>query len=295
VTESLSDLAASFRRSLLAEGRAERTVKLYLQAPRFFAAFLGGDPTVEDLTKAQLQDWFAHLHANFEPGTVMVRWQGMNRFCKWLIDEDEMDANPMKAITRPRPKDKPVPLMTDDDLKALIKACTGKDFKDRRDEAIIRTLLDCGIRVSELCGITVEGLDLDAGDVEVTGKGGKTRVAYFGARTARALDRYKRMRARHRWAHLDALFLGERGALTADGVRTRMEVRAEKAGLADRANPHRFRHTWADDFLFAGGQERDLKRLAGWSSDVMLEKYGRSGADRRAAAAARNLRRGDRV
>lgn len=54
----------------------------------------------------------------------------------------------------------------------------------------------------------------------------------------------------------------------------------------ERVYPHRFRHTFAHDFLMSGGQERDLKGLAGWSSDVMLERYGASAADARAKAAA---------
>jgi len=67
----------------------------------------------------------------------------------------------------------------------------------------------------------------------------------------------------------------------------------ERCGVAQRL--HQFRHTFAHDFLMAGGQERDLKRLAGWSSDVMLERYGASAADARAKAAAQRLKRGDRV
>jgi site-specific recombinase XerD len=78
---------------------------------------------------------------------------------------------------------------------------------DGRDEALIRFLLGCGVRVSEACGLRVDQLDLDQDMAIVKGKGSKVRPVYFGARTARALDRYVRVRAHHRWAHLDALFL----------------------------------------------------------------------------------------
>jgi len=159
---------------------------------------------------------------------------------------------------------------------------------------MIRLLLDCGIRVSELCGLTVAGLNLDDGMALVLGKGGKVRPVYFGARTARALDRYLRLRGQHRWAHLDRLFLTQRGPLSTDGARERIRVRGLAAGIED-VHPHRFRHTFAHDFLMAGGQERDLKRLAGWTSDTMLERYGASAADVRAKSAAQRLKRGDRV
>jgi integrase len=82
--------------------------------------------------------------------------------------------------------------------------------------------------------------------------------------------------------------------MTPDGVRERLNVRGALAGIKD-LHPHRFRHTFAHDYLMAGGQERDLKRLAGWSSDVMLERYGASAADVRAKAAAQRMKRGDRV
>ncbi len=82
--------------------------------------------------------------------------------------------------------------------------------------------------------------------------------------------------------------------MTADGVREGMKVRGAMAGIHN-LHPHRFRHTFAHDFLMKGGQERDLKRLNGWTSDVMLERYGASAADARAKAAAQRMKRGDRV
>jgi Phage integrase family len=75
----------------------------------------------------------------------------------------------------------------------------------------------------------------------------------------------------------------QRGALPADGARDRVRIRGAMAGI-DALHPHRFRHTFAHDFLMSGGQGRDLKRLAGWTSDVMLERYGASAADARAKA-----------
>ena len=90
---------------------------------------------------------------------------------------------------------------------------------------MIRFLLDCGVRISEACDLRLDQLDLDEGVAIVKGEGSKVRPVYFGARTARALDRYVRMRSQHRWAHLDALFLTQRGALSADGARERVKIR----------------------------------------------------------------------
>jgi site-specific recombinase XerC len=66
-------------------------------------------------------------------------------------------------------------VLSDLDPAALLKTCSGKEFLDRLEEAMIRLRLDCGVRVSELCGITVAGLDLDLGVAMVLGKGDKVR------------------------------------------------------------------------------------------------------------------------
>lgn len=297
MAERLQALHASFSRHLRAEARSEGTVRLYGQSVRFFSDWLvaqGREPILDELTRSSIREWLAGLNERNGPSTVKTRYRGMFRFCRWLVDEGELDKHPMTAMTPPTPQMRPVHVLTDDDLARLLKACAGKDFDNRRDEAMLRVLLDCGVRVSELCGLTVDGLDLDSGMALVRGKGNKVRPVYFSARTARAVDRYVRMRRSHRWTHLDSLFLSQRGAMTPDGVRERLKVRGAQAGIED-LHPHRFRHTFAHDYLMAGGQERDLKRLAGWSSDVMLERYGASAADARAKAAAQRMKRGDRV
>jgi site-specific recombinase XerD len=230
-------------------------------------------------------------------GTIRTRWRGLRRFVGWLVAENILTSDPLAGITVGEPEPPPVPVFTDEELTALLDACRGRGFNDLRDAAMVRLLLDCGMRVSELVGIDLDDLDLDAEMVTtITGKGDRTRPAYFGANTGLALDRYIRARSKHRHAGTPALFLGERGRLTPDGVRERLKVRAERAGLDPKlVHPHRFRHTNAHDFLLAGGQERDLMRLMGWRTDTMLSRYGNSAADKRAESAARRMRRGDRV
>jgi site-specific recombinase XerC len=219
---------------------------------------------VDELTRAAIRAWLADLSDTLEANTVKTRYRGLYRFCQWLVDEQEIDTTRWAKLSppTPTPKPRPVPVLTDADLTALLKACQGKGFNERRDEAIVRLLLDCGLRVSELCGLLVDTVDLDAGSAVVLGTGNKVRAVYFGARTARALDRYLRVRLGHRWAHLDALFLTQRGAPSTDGPREMLNVRTGKAGLA-HIHPHQFRHTFAHDFLVSGGQERDLN---GWQA-----------------------------
>jgi site-specific recombinase XerD len=300
VSETLESLRASFNRSLRVEGKADRTLVLYGQSIIYFSAWLvekGLPADLSSLTRDNVLGWLDALRARgLTTGTIRTRWRGLRRFTSWLVAEDILANDPLAGIVVDKPESPPVPILSDEELTALINACKGKGFNDLRDAAVIRLLIDCGLRVSELTGIDTKDLHLDADSVEVTGKGSRVRMAYFGSKTGLALDRYLRARRAHRHATDPALFLGERGRFTPDGVRERLKVRAERAGLDARlVHPHRFRHTHAHDFLLAGGQERDLMRLLGWRSEGMLSRYGASAADHRAMQAARRLNRGDRV
>src|SRR4051794_41785647 len=118
---------------------------------------------------------------------------------------------PTDGIEIPRPPDKPVPILTDTEITALLKTCAvprGRPgafdwtvFLGRRDEVVLRLLLDTGVRVSELCGLALTDIDLDRELAYVTGKGSRPRVVPFGAKTAQAVDRYLQVRALHPYAH----------------------------------------------------------------------------------------------
>ena len=195
MTARLQDLQRSFLRDLRAENRSPNTLRLYGQAVTFFSRWLeseGRTATLDELNRPAIREWLALLGEDHQPGTVKIRYRGLYRFCSWLVTEEELASNPMDKMSPPSLTMKPVPIITDEDLTALLKACSGKEFNDRRDEALVRLLLDCGLRVSEACGLRLDQLDLDQGMAIVKGKGSKVRPVYFGARTARALDRYVR-------------------------------------------------------------------------------------------------------
>lgn len=298
MAERIDDLFASFARDLRAADKAPRTIVIYGQAIRFFCDWLAEQDrpqTAESLTKHAISAWLASLVERGQAeSTVLTRYRSMRRFCRWLVAEEELDSDPMRNLEQPRPADKPVPVITDAEIGALLKTCESRTFVGRRDEALLRVLFDCGLRISELAALDVDDVDLDNEVVHVVGKGRRRRVVPFGAKTARALDRYRRERKKHNHAAAAGWWLGQRGGLSADGVDNILRERAKKAGVKD-LHAHRFRHTFAHDWLLAGGQERDLKRLAGWTSDVMLERYGASAAVERAHSAARRLKRGDRL
>ena len=199
-----------------------------------------------------------------------------------------MPSHPMDRMKPPSQPVTPVPTLTDADLHRLVAACEGPTFRDRRDMAVLRLLLDCGLRRTELASLRVSDLDMDQGLVVVTGKG-KTRHVAFGAKTAVALDRYFRTRARHRLAGSSSLWLD----LTPSGLYQALRGRAEAVGVTGW-HTHRHRHTFAHQWLLARGNEGDLMQIAGWSSPSMLRRYGASAASEGARIAQRRLALGDR-
>jgi site-specific recombinase XerD len=157
VAEDLESLRASFNRSLRVEGKADRTLVLYGQSITYFSTWLterGRPADVSSMDRETVLEWLDHLRGRgLTTGTIRTRWRGLRRFVNWLLAEDIIRTDPLAGIVIDEPEVPPVPILTDEDLTALLGACKGKRFVDRRDEVVIRLLIDCGLRVSELTGI----------------------------------------------------------------------------------------------------------------------------------------------
>ena len=150
-------------------------------------------------------------------------------------------------------------------------------------------MLATGLRVSYTVDLVLGDIDLVNRIALVRrGKGDKARAVRFDSATAAALDRYKRVRARHTYASLRWLWIGFRGRMTRKGVPAMLNKRSAEAGIR-HVHPHQLRHTWADRWLRAGGNEGDLQRLGGWESAEIMRRYGEARAVDRALAAYDNV------
>ncbi|MGA7465357.1 tyrosine-type recombinase/integrase [Mycobacterium sp.] len=188
--------------------------------------------------------------------------------------------------------------LTDEQIKLLLKVCSGRDFMARRDEATVRLLAECGLRAGELVALKTTDVDLEHGLVTVTrGKGGKGRVVAIGAHTKASLDRYLRSRRMHRLAATEPLFFGggsNQANLGYHGLRVALRARAELAGITG-FHLHRLLHSFASGWLASGGTEGGLISAAGWTSRDMVDRYAKHTAEVRAQAEARKLQLGDLI
>jgi site-specific recombinase XerD len=284
----LRPLADSWHLHLDAENKSPKTIKAYLDAAGQLIKFLDaqGMPTTADaLTREHIETFLVAVREATSAATAATRYRGLQQYFKWLTEEGEIARNPMERMRPPNVEDRPIPVIPEDDLAALLGVCSGRTFEDRRDTALLRVFLNTGTRLAEMAGIRVEDLDLHRREIVVTGKGRKLRSLPLGPKALKSIDRYLRSRARHKDADLPWLWLGPKGRLTDSGIAQMLKRRSREAGISPPVTPHRFRHTFCHLWLASGGTEHDLAKLNGWSSLQMVGRYAASAATERAKAA----------
>jgi integrase/recombinase XerD len=293
--DELRDLLNSWLLRLRALRRSDHTLTSYRVGVQQFLTFCEEQAIPPRLNPDTLAAFVNHLlDTGRKPATAQARQVVIRLFSSWLADEGEIGRDLLANVKLLKLDDPVVPSLTDDQLKALFAACKGKTFVCKRDEAIVRFMAETGCRAGELLNMTVDDIDLQRGSAIIRrGKGGRGRQVPFGPQTAAAIDRYLRMRRRHKLVDAPALWLGASiPTLSYAGLLKALKARARSAGI-DHFTPHQLRHTFASRWLRANGSEQGLMTTAGWSRHEMLRRYTADTAADRAHDEARNLHLGD--
>ena len=209
--------------------------------------------------------------------TVQLYFVNIRGYFSFLATEGYCPQSPLLGVKQPKsPKPKIEPLSVEE-IAALIQATKTAFMHNReRNEAILYFLFDTGVRVAEMCSLRVEDCDLSRRIATVTGKGNKTRQVAFGGDTARLIKRYLEKNPR---AADQEIFGSERPAVEGDGitpsgVSDMLKRLAEFAQInPKRVSPHKFRHSFATEFIRDGGPPKALQMLLGHEDMSMTYRY----------------------
>jgi integrase/recombinase XerD len=305
----LSTFIASWQLTLEAAAKSSKTVRSYTDSARWLCQFLVDHDMPADVEGVDASHIRAYL-LNEEQRTSAVsaahHFRNIRVFFGWLASEGErQNPNPMDRVEAPKVTKKAKAFFTEEELARLLKTCSGSSFVDRRDTAIMRIFIDTGLRVSGLAGLRFDPDEDSANDVfpaqhrlRIRLKGGDETWVPIGKKSATALDKYIRARARHPRESSPWLWLGVQGHNTArmtdSGIRDMVGRRGEQAGIQN-VHPHRFRRSFADSWLAAGGSTDDLMHITGWKTYDMVREYTEARGIARAHSAHARLSPGDRI
>ncbi len=284
---SLAELKRQFLEYLEIErGRSVKTVENYDRYLERFFAF-AKVKKVGDLTEEQVREF--RIHLNRQPGTKMGgRMEPMKRrtqnyylialraFLKFLRKRG-IEALSPERIELAKVPERSIDLISAAELKRLMNAPDQKTLEGKRDKAILELLFSTGLRISELCGLSIDDVDLTRDEFSVRGKGDKVRVVFLSDSARSTLQDY----LKHRKDMDDAMFV-RYGRKVNDGGDLRLAPRAVQrlikryaiqAGITRKVTPHVIRHSFATDLLSNGADLRSVQALLGHANIGTTQVY----------------------
>ncbi len=197
-------------------------------------------------------------------------------FFRWLARHGRLEMDPAEPLISPRPEFSLPETLHARQITQLLDSIDLTAPLGRRDHAILELFYAAGLRLSELCGLRFEMMDLDEGFVRITGKGNKSRVARVGTRARAAITDYlanerPQLVTKRTSSHV---FLSVRGtALSPDRVRQIVKQRARLSGIDQNVYPHLLRHSFATHLLEGGADLRVIQELLGHADIATTEIY----------------------
>ncbi len=258
-------------------GLSERTRAAYRTDLEDFVAFAGrqGYQGPQDVRRPAVTLYlFALRRRGFQPATVARRLAALRSFYHFLVREGWVPADPTEDVASPKRASKLPRVLSAEEVARLLSQPDARTPEGLRDRAMLELLYSSGLRVSELVGLDVGHVDLEAELVRVLGKGNRERVVPLGSYAVRALQAYLSL-GRPRLARgSSALFLGRTGRrLSRQWVWAALRRYARAAGIATRVSPHVLRHSFATHLLQGGADLRSVQELLGHASIATTQVY----------------------
>ena len=290
-----------------AEGKSPHTITDYQNTFKKLTLFFESNPPIDTITKSDLVKFFGWLQQDYEsePDGVAPRGKfklsqksvlnihiNLSSLWRWAVNEKLARSNIVREIKITKP---PLPVIIPinrEDWGKLLKACeASRSWKTRgetktnrvtcdRDLAILYTLLDTGARASELCNIEYQDLNLANKTLVLRGKGPgkepKERIVSIGNVTTKAINKTLYARLGTIQPASPLFVVNNKYDLelpfTRDNLRILLKRIADRAGVSD-IHPHRFRHTFAINFLRNGGNVFALQAMLGHTTLDMVKRY----------------------
>lgn len=265
-----------FRIAMLARGLATRTRNAYLRDLRMCM-----QSTDKPLNTWQEYDVVACLNYltdhNKSPRTQARMLASLRQFFLWQMADGLREDNPCENIKNPKAM-KPLPkTLSEDDITRLLDSPDTDDILGLRDKAMLEVMYACGLRVSELVNLSLDELNLQAGWLQITGKGNKMRLVPLGEYALNALNAYLTRRGELKpvgKTDCQAVFLTEQGGyMTRHNFWHLIKKYTALAGITVAVSPHTLRHAFATHLLNHGADLRSVQLLLGHSDLSTTQIY----------------------
>ncbi|SFD39895.1 integrase/recombinase XerD [Bacillus sp. OV194] len=242
------EVVGYFLRSLKSSNRSELTILRYRRFLEWF--FEEMEDTFSSLSSDKILDWLQTNRGQIKDSTYRKRLDVLSSFYNFCVQDSLLERSPIKRRWFPRlPKPLPKYLEKGD----IAKVRNESERTSLRNQAIVEFMLTSGCRISEVCQLNIEDVDLENRTARVVGKGKKIRNVHFSEKCAILLDRYSETRQE---MGSSPLFVTKRKKTRLDkGMIYRIvKMIGEDAGLLTKLHPHRLRHTFATELLAKGAE-----------------------------------------
>ncbi len=278
--ESVEKLLNNYTRYLEVERHASPyTVRNYIHDLRHFLEFLNMEnvATLEDVDRKLLRRYIASLQEQgFEKSSLSRKLSALRSFYFYLMQRNFTSSNPLLTVSSPKLEKRLPSFLSSDEVVRLLEAPDSTTPQGQRDQAMLELLYASGLRVSEIVGLDLGNVNIEAHEVRVWGKGSKERMVLIGKPAATALERYINEGRRELQGNssTNALFINRYGRrLSARFLQKAISRYAIAAGLGKRVFPHMVRHSFATHLLDGGADLRVVQELLGHANLATTQIY----------------------